>query len=208
MTMTKKQIRINVDPEFGVDSRYTSSKDREQDAVALMQARLERMKNLPREEILRAKLLQLKLKMETYLAKPVYDHQNHFTLFLETYVDALYPKRSEFAKAINVTPVFLSQVINQHREPKEEFILKLMIHSEKVFTAVGAFHPSTWYQVYYQDKIGDTLSNQDAWRSKIEKQVKTPAWPSDITYKKTLKQLSTLVKEPSKKYNSRKKVKR
>ncbi len=172
MTMTKKQNRIIVDPEFGVDSMYKSTKDREDDGVALMETRLERMKNLTREEILRAKLLQLKLKMENYLAKPVYSQQSHFSLFLETYVDALYSKRSAFAKDINVTPVFLSQVINAHREPKEEFILKLMIHSEKVFKFVGQFQKTSWYQVYYQDKIGDTMSSQDKWRPKIEKQVK------------------------------------
>jgi hypothetical protein len=126
-----------------------------------MQARLERMKNLPKEEILRAKLMQLKLRMENYLQKRVYDHQNHFALFLETYVDTMYAKRSEFAKAINVTPVFLSQVTNNHREPKEEFILKLMIHSEKVFKFVGEFHKTLWYQVYFQDKIGTP------WRARI-----------------------------------------
>ncbi|MEI6411626.1 MAG: hypothetical protein WCR52_19710 [Bacteroidota bacterium] len=59
--MTKKQNMINLDAEYGIDSRYETTKDREQDAVALMQARLDRMKNLPKGEILRAKRLQLKL---------------------------------------------------------------------------------------------------------------------------------------------------
>ena len=170
--MTKEQNMINADTEYGVDSRYETTKDREQDAVALMQARLERMKNLPKEQVLRAKLLQLKLKMENYLKEPVYDKQNHFARFLETYIDAIYSKRSEFAKDINVTPVFLSKVINSHREPKEEFILKLMVHSEKVFKQVGVFHNKTWYQVYYHEKLCDTMSSQDEWRPKIEKQVK------------------------------------
>jgi hypothetical protein len=170
--MNKEQNMINADTEYGVDSRYETTKDREQDAVALMQARLERMKNLPKEQVLRAKLLQLKLKMENYLKAPVYDNQNHFAQFLETYVDAIYSKRSEFAKDINVTPVFLSKVINSHREPKEEFILKLMVHSEKVFKQMGAFHNETWYQVYFHEKLCDTMSSQDEWRPKIEKQVK------------------------------------
>lgn len=170
--MTKKQNMINLDAEYGVDSRYETTKDREQDAVALMQARLDRMKNLPKEQILRAKLLQLKLQMENYLKEPVYDNQNHFALFLETYIDAIYSKRSEFAKDINVTPVFLSKVINRHREPKEEFILKLMVHSEKAFKQVGAFHNKTWYQVYLHEKLCATMSRQDEWRPKIEKQVK------------------------------------
>ena len=170
--MTNKHNINNIDPEFGVDSRYKTNKEKEQDSVALMQARLDRMKNLPREQVLRAKLLQLKLKMENYLKEPVYDNQNHFAYFLETYVDAIYSKRSEFASDINVTPVFLSQVINSHREPKEEFILKLMIHSEKIFEHVSEFHKKTWYQIYFHEKLCDTMSSQDKWRPEIEKQVK------------------------------------
>ena len=170
--MTNKEKNLHVDPEFGVDSRYTSSKEKKQDAVALMQARLDRMKHVPREQVVRAKLLQLKWQMENYLKEPVYDNQNHFARFLETYVDALYAKRREFAHDINVTPVFLSKVINNHREPKEEFILKLMIHSEKVFEHVGEFHKKTWYQIYFHEKLCDTMSSQDTWRPNIEKQIK------------------------------------
>jgi hypothetical protein len=172
--MNNKQNIINVESGYGVDSRYKTTKERDQDSVALMQARLERMKSLPGEQILRAKLMQLKLKMEIYLKEPVYDKQNHFANFLEMYVDAIYSKRNEFAKDINVTPVFLSKVINSHREPKEEFILKLMIHSERVFKNVGEFHNKTWYQIYFHEKLCDTMSSQDKWRPKIEKQVKVP----------------------------------
>ncbi|MGF1564537.1 MAG: hypothetical protein ACFCUH_04150, partial [Flavobacteriales bacterium] len=66
------------------------------------------------------------------------------------------------------------QVINSHREPTEEFILKLMIHSEKVFKSVGGFHKKTWYQVYFHEKLCDTMSNQEEWRPRIEEQVKSP----------------------------------
>lgn len=170
--MTNKKNISNVDPEFGVDSRYKTNNEREQESIALMQARLDRMKNLSNEQILRAKLLQLKLKMENYLKEPVYDNQNHFSKFLETYVDVIYSKRSDFAKDINITANFLSKIINNHREPKEEFMLKLMIHSEKVFEKVGEFHNKTWYQIYFHEKLCDTMSSLDKWRPEIEKQIK------------------------------------
>lgn len=180
MTMIKKKNISNADPEYGVDSRYSTAKEREQDAVALLEGRLEKIKKLPREQILRARLLQLKLQMENYLKvsvadKIVNDKQNHFASFVASYVDTLYSKRSAFAKDISITPVFLSQVINSHREPKEEFILKLMIHSEKVFKHVGEFQKQTWYEVYLHEKLSDTMSNQHTWRPKIEKQVKLKA---------------------------------
>ena len=171
--MTNKKSKILIeDAEYGVDSRYNSTKERESDATALMEARLSRMKNLSKDQIIRAKLLQLKLKMEEYLKNPVYDNRNYFSEFLESYVDAIYAKRSGFAEDIDIAPVSLSQVINNHREPKEEFMMRLMIHSEMVYKNVCEFHKKTWYQVYFHEKICDTMSNQEKWRPEVEKHVK------------------------------------
>lgn len=169
--MTKNNKYMNEDAGFGVDSRYKSDLERESEATALMEARLKRMKNLSGDQITRAKLVQLKLKMEEYIKKPVYDIHNYFSEFLKLYIDAIYTKRSGFAKDIDVAPVSLSQVINNHREPKEEFILKLMIHSEKVYMDICEFHKKIWYQVYYHEKICGTMSNQEQWRPEIEKHV-------------------------------------
>ena len=168
----KKNLMMIEDAEYGVDSRYKSDKERESDATALMEARLMRMKNLSKDQIIRAKLLQLKLKMEEYLKNPVYDNRKYFSEFLESYVDTIYSKRSVFAKDIDIAPVSLSQVINNHREPKEDFILRLMIHSEMVYKNVCEFHKETWHQVYFQEKICDTMSSQEKWRPEIEKHVR------------------------------------
>jgi hypothetical protein len=167
--MNKRDIE---NAEYGVDSRYESTKERNNDGASLMEARLQRIKNLSKDQIIHAKLLQLKFKMEEYIKEPVYDNQNHFSKFLSNYIDIIYDKRSLFAKDIDITPVSLSQVINKHREPKKEFILRLMIHSEKAYLNVCEFHKKTWYQVYFHEKICDTMSSQDKWRPKIEKHVK------------------------------------
>jgi hypothetical protein len=172
MTMTIRQNINGIDPEFGVDSRYKTNTERQSDAIDLMQARLDRMKNLSKEEILRAKLLQLKWQMGNFLKDPVYDNNKNFSHFLEKYVDAIYSKRIYFANDININANLLSKIINNHREPTEEFILKLMIHSEKIFAKVGEFHKQTWYEIYLQDKLCDTMSRQDKWRPEIEKQVR------------------------------------
>ncbi len=158
--------------EYGVDSRYKSNKERETEATALMEARLMRMKSFSRDQIIRAKLLQLKLKMEEYIKEPMNNNQNYFTEFLKNYIDIIYPKRSLFAKDIDIAPVSLSQVINNHRAPKEEFIMKLMIHSEKVYKNICVFQKRIWFQVYYHEKICDTMSNQAQWRPKVERHVK------------------------------------
>ena len=170
--MIKKKYKEIEGAEYGVDSRYPSKKERQADSKALMEARLDRMKNLSKDQIIRAKLLQLKLKMEEYIQKPVYKNHNFFTEFLTSYIDTVYSKRSNFANDIDITPVRLSQVLNNHREPKDEFMLRLMIHSEKTYQNICQFHKKTWYQVYYHEKICDTMSSQDEWRPEVEKHVK------------------------------------
>lgn len=170
MTNKKNKIVDEVS-EYGLDFRYKSKKEQESEATALMEARLERMKNLSEDQIIRATLMQLKLKMEEFIKRPECDNHNYFSEFLKTYIDALYSKRNGFAKDVNITPVSLSQIINGHRDPNDEFIKRLMIHSEKVYKRVCEFSCETWYQIYFLEKICDTISNQQEWRSKVEKHV-------------------------------------
>jgi len=171
MTKEKKSNKEIEGAEYGVDSRYTSKKQKIADGKALMEARLERMKNLSEDQIIKAKLLQLKLRMEEYIKKPVYKEHNSFTEFLKSYIDTIYSKRIHFARDVNIRPVLLSQVLNNHREPKEEFILRLMIHSEETYRNICKFQKQTWFQVYFHEKICDTIFNQDKWRPDVEKHV-------------------------------------
>ncbi|NVK63534.1 MAG: hypothetical protein HWE22_03060 [Flavobacteriales bacterium] len=170
--MRSKKNMQDEDAEFGVDSRYASYQAQKADGQKLMEARLERMKNVSEEDVKRARLMQLKLQIEDYLEKPTCSKQNFFTNFLSSYIDTIYTKRSSFANDIDITPVRLSQVLNNHREPHEEFMLRLMVHSEKAFQGVCDFPQKTWYQVYYQEKICDTLLREDEWKPRAEKHVK------------------------------------
>ncbi len=170
--MTRKKNKdLLEDAEYGLDSRYESEKERISEATALMEARLNRMKNLSRDQIIRAKLVQLKLKMEEFIKQPVSDGRNYFTEFLKSYIDTIYFKRSQFASDIDITPVSLSQVINNHRKPKDEFLKRLMIHSENVYGNVCEFNKKVWYQVYFHEIICDTMSKQKDWGPKVEKHV-------------------------------------
>lgn len=168
----KKNIKYTEDPEFGLDSRYFSKKEQESESIALMEARLNRMKNVSKDQIIQAKLMQLKLKMEDYILRPNCDSRSYFTEFLASYIDTIYSKRSSFAQDINISSVYLSQVINSHREPKDEFLMKLLVHSEKAFENVCEFPKNMWHQIFFQDKICDIISTQDEWRPGIEKEVK------------------------------------
>jgi hypothetical protein len=163
---------LMMDVEYGIDSRYKSGLESVSEATILMEARLRRMKMLSKDQITKAKLLQLKLKMEEFINHPIYDNHNHFSNFLKFYIDSIYSKRNTFAKDINVDPVSLSQVINNHREPKDEFILKLMIHSEKAYKDVCSFNKKIWFQIYFNNKICEIMAKQEQWQPEIEKQVR------------------------------------
>ncbi len=159
-------------PEFGVNSVYKNNKERLSDGKKLLEARLNRLNKLSNRQIVKAKLLQLKIQMEDYLKHANYQESNFFTNFLSKYIDTLYDKRMMFAKDINITPVSLSQILNNHREPKDEFMLRLMLHSELAFKDVGNFQKKTWYQVYYHEKICNTMANQEDWKSGEKKHVR------------------------------------
>jgi len=47
-----------------------------------------------------------------------------------------------------------------------------MIHSEKVYESICSFQKKTWYQVYFHEKICDTMSSKEEWRPNLEKDIK------------------------------------
>jgi len=112
------------------------------------------------------------LKMDEYLETTAYDKGNYFSEFLKSYIDTIYSKRSHFSDDIDITPIHLSQIINNHREPNEEFFKKLMVHSEMMYRDFCEFQPQIWYQVYYREKINNTLWTQNVWKPLIEEHVR------------------------------------
>ncbi len=62
---------LMMDAEYGLDSRYKSGLESVSEAITLMEARLRRMKMLSKDQITKAILLQLKLKMEEFINHPV-----------------------------------------------------------------------------------------------------------------------------------------
>ncbi len=170
-----KEVNFIVDNEFGVDSRYSSQLERDQDSIALLESRLKRMKELNKEQIIEAKLFQLKFQMEAFLNNFSIEKPQQFVEFIKKYIDTIYSKRSDFAKDINIPSNLLSKILNHHRDPNEEFLQKVMIHSEKTFKNITNFNSSIWYFLYYYEKIQHSISHQDEWRPQIERQVKLTA---------------------------------
>jgi len=172
--MNKRDIINEIEEaEYSVDSRYSSTKEKASDGEALMEARLERMKNLSSGQIINARLLQLKLKMERFLKDYSYKAEEYFTKFLGAYIDIIYKKRKKFAEDIDISPILLSQILNKHRAPQEEFMFRLMIHSEKTYKNICVFDQKIWYEMLFQERLIEIMERQDEWRPRIEKYVQT-----------------------------------
>jgi transcriptional regulator with XRE-family HTH domain len=159
-------------PEFGVDSRYKNLDSKLLEGKILMEARLERLNRLSRHQIVKARLLQLKLRMEEYLQNEEYSNYSFFTSFLTDYIDTIYEKRTLFAEDMKITPVSLSQILNNHRDPNEEFLLKLLQHSELTFKKFFDFPKEIWFKVYYYEKIHDTIENHKRCRTEVKNRVR------------------------------------
>ena len=163
------------DPEFGVDSRYSVLKDQVEDSKTLMEARLQRMQGLTKDQLVKARLLQLRFKMKTFVQSEALSDQqeDQFLAYLQFYIDTLYRKRKDFAQDINETPIMLSKILNGHVSPKKVFMLKLIVHSEKIFQEIGPFEKGLWYQVYHRQALEHLLNQEAEWLPTVKHLVKT-----------------------------------
>lgn len=171
--MDKKIANNELDDfKYLIDSRNLSNKEKLSEREAILRARELRFRERKEKDITISKLLQLKYQMEAYLENPLCDRQPYFPKFLESYVDTLYDKRKSFAFDIDIEPTTLSHVINNHREPKDSFIYRLIVHSEAVYKHVCHFEKDLWPKVYYQDKVCDFLSSSEKWKKTESKHVR------------------------------------
>lgn len=162
--------------KYLIDSRNLFDKEKKANTNAIMKARESRSRKRSKHDIMLAKLMQLKLQMDEYLKAPDYMAQYPFSKFLRIYVDIIYDKRKNFANDMSIEPLMLSQVLNNHRDPQEKFMLRLLIHSENSFKNVCEFDQKTWYRIFYKEKTGRIISSQNEWRSSVEKYVSNSNW--------------------------------
>ena len=170
MTKRKKNKDLKEFQDL-IDSRNLSDKDRKENAKAITQERAVRFKEKSNYDIMVAKLMQFKLQMEEYLNTPEYDNKYSFSKCLTIYVDSIYNKRMNFAHDMSIDDKVLSKVINAHVPPQKEFLLKLVMHSEKSFEPLGHFDQNTWHRIFYKEKLGEIMASQNIWKKSLKKLV-------------------------------------
>jgi hypothetical protein len=160
------------DFKYLIDSRNLTNREKAEERDAILKARAARFGKRSDNEIKTASLMQLKFQMEEYMSSPLCSLEASFPKFLMTYIDTLYEKRKDFASDISIKPIVLSHVLNEHREPNDSFLLRLMLHSQDSFKDLFNFNSELWAMVYYQDKVCRFLGSSKKWGKSEMKHVK------------------------------------
>ncbi|MBE5321070.1 hypothetical protein IM793_18030 [Pedobacter sp. MR2016-19] len=116
--------------------------------------RRKQFENRSEHEKMYNRLLQLKFQLEDYIGSNQYHKAFNFGYFLNEYVNRQDKKDKQFAIEVDVTPAVLSQYINNHRKPKDEFVIRLELHSGGMIPAIS------WFKVIQKDKEHDIITNK------------------------------------------------
>lgn len=117
-------------------------------------ARRNQFENRTHGQKMYSKLLQLKFQLEDYIESSQYVEALSFGFFLNEYVSRQDKKDKDFAVEVGIKPAVLSQYINNHRNPTDEFIIRLELHSNGMIPAVS------WFKVIQKDKEHEIMTNQ------------------------------------------------
>jgi len=136
----KKSALNNLKPDDLVDSFVfpieLSKEEKEAATRELAKARSRnRLKMSDRQKLL-LRLMQLRYRLENYIQREAYDSKYQFSYFLNQYLSIVDKRRKEFAKDIDIHETFLSQLMNNRREPNESIMVRLEIHSNNIIPAI------------------------------------------------------------------------
>ncbi|EDM37881.1 hypothetical protein PBAL39_15689 [Pedobacter sp. BAL39] len=138
---------------FPSDEMVTTKEKNEEEGF--WEARRKRFESRSSVQQMFDELLQLKYQLEDYIGSDQYEEKLSFGYFLNEYVSRQEKKDKEFANEVDVTPAVLSQYINDHRKPKDEFVIRLELHSNGMFPAIS------WFKVIQKEKEHEINTNEE-----------------------------------------------
>jgi len=142
-----------------------TDKQKEEARKQLAEARKKVKEKTTDTQKLYARILQLRYQMEDYAKSSTYDEKQNFASFLRTYIKLNYKINKEFADDIHINETELSQILNKHRDPSENIIIRLELHSNNVIPAVS------WFKLLEKEKLYE-LETDTSLREQEEKYVK------------------------------------
>lgn len=132
-----------------------SAKQEKESADLLKAARIKVQSEMTEEDRLMSALLQFKFQLEDYLSNDKFDPKLKFSHFLKEYVHLLNKKQKTFAEEIDIDETELSQLINNHRLPSDNIIIRLEIHSNNTIPAIA------WYKLIEREKEHNIITNKE-----------------------------------------------
>lgn len=162
--LTNKYSAAELADAFVFRNKLTKSQKKQADNQ-LAEARKKLRLKVSEQQKLHALVLQLRYRIEDYANSSIYDKNLNFSYFLRSYIQLQYPTNKDFARDINLNETELSQILNNHRAPSENTIIRLELHSNHIINAVN------WYKLLEKTKIHE-LQTDTALRKREEKFVK------------------------------------
>lgn len=99
-------------------------------------------------------LLQLKFRLEDYISSNEFDKKKTFGSFFKIYLKVVKKKEKEFAQEIKVHETTISQLVNDHRNPKDAILIKLEIHSNHNIPV------DYWFKLVEKKKLHELKRNK------------------------------------------------
>lgn len=142
-----------------------SEKEKVEASDELILARKKAKDQLNDNQIVYAKVLQLRFQMEDYIRSNSYNKDFSFAFFLRKYIRLSYKINKDFAKDIQLAETELSSILNKGRTPNRKTFVRLELHSNNAIPAIS------WYKVLEKEKEYE-LQTDKVLREKEEKHVK------------------------------------
>jgi hypothetical protein len=142
-----------------------SSKDRQSMDVDLAAARKKVQAKTSVKDQYYAELLRLRFLMEDEIRTSAFNENNSFTSFLRKYIKLSYKAYKDFALDIGLNVTELSQILNNHRAPSDNTIIRLELHSSNFIPA------KIWFRLLEKERL-NKLDNDMLIREREAKYVK------------------------------------
>lgn len=123
-----------------------SKKEQQAADLELARHRQSRRASSAEKQQLKIKLLQLKFQLEDYIKGEEYNPDLNFGYFLKQYIQLINKKQKDFAEDVDISVLQLSHYLNNRREPNNNFIVRLEIHSNNTISAIN------WFRLLEKEK--------------------------------------------------------
>lgn len=133
-----------------------SDKQIREAANELQLARKKAKEQLNENQILYARVQQLKFLIEDYAKSNSYNKDFSFAYFLRKYIKLNYKINKHFAKDIELPETELSSILNKGRAPSKRTIVRLELHSNNTISAVS------WYKLLEKQKEYELQTDKES----------------------------------------------